>query len=873
MIARCLTMIGLNFFFWCSVAQAGVYWLPDYLQDNMDRNQYAKLDDNGAGKQDLRCETYGLHSPSAVNLSNMECDSYDIRPLSDLKCYQNCSCKASKFPYSSSNCSGSKTPSGSSCGGKYSACTCKSEFKYDRSNCSGEYTLSGSSCDGKYNSCSGKSCYQGGYYSYRPSDMECQSVTYGGNTCYDCYTPSCPDGGYSSSSSVSGKICTSVSYYGQTCYQCDDDPCYGLKDLSSTCLYGCEGYYSQCSDKCESCYADNCRNRADNTSDYGCEKPWDDCPDKCESGKTCTPQDCSDYPLASKPGYAAFSTCVPGCKDTKTYYKIDSCNEGYQLAGNSCTTADCDGFTLSSCPSAATSCSTCKKGTSTKYKIDACKEGYELSGTSCTAAACDGYVSYCSSYATSCSTCLSGTSTRYRADGCKDGYILNNGSCTSNPCDGYSNFCPTGANCATCKSGTSTRYKVISCQAGYELSGTSCTAAACDGYVSYCSSYATSCSTCLSGTSTRYRADGCKDGYILNNGSCTSNPCDGYSNFCPTGANCATCKSGTSTRYKVISCQAGYELSGTSCTAAKCEGYSYSCPSIATDCETCLSGTSTKYRIKTCPAPLNVNSTKDNCECAASVTVKDEASFRTAMANCSNIIVDGTINITGTSTIYYSAPDVVLSGINNATIKSNALIFATSLQIKNISFVSTDFDKYTYLDATKLILRNVQFTATNFHGSNLISAKNFDIDGLTIKHQLKERFAKTLFLISMSSEQNFFKNINIDFSATNLSLSTAIKIVMTDDTVADYDVVMDHVTAKMTGQATGNTSGIEAVIGNTKTQKLVITNSKFSVPDNYEVNIFNISETKLTHYKNVTRMNMNSNYGNPIISTDGTIVK
>ena len=54
------------------------------------------------------------------------------------------------------------------------------------------------------------------------------------------------------------------------------------------------------------------------------------------------------------------------------------CLDGYEQAANgSCQAAECAGYTLTSCPANASSCSKCQSGTVTKYKVDNCIEGYK----------------------------------------------------------------------------------------------------------------------------------------------------------------------------------------------------------------------------------------------------------------------------------------------------------------------------------------------------------------------------------------------------------------------------------------------------------------------------------------------------------------
>ena len=104
-------------------AEAKVYWLPDFLDENLDRNgQRVSEPVEGDRPEAIRtCETYGLIS--AINLpTDGECVVANS-PLAGLECYKCTSC-SSVYAYDSSNCSGDYVVSGDSCGGKYNKCIC-----------------------------------------------------------------------------------------------------------------------------------------------------------------------------------------------------------------------------------------------------------------------------------------------------------------------------------------------------------------------------------------------------------------------------------------------------------------------------------------------------------------------------------------------------------------------------------------------------------------------------------------------------------------------------------------------------------------------------------------------------------------------------
>lgn len=246
-------------------AEAKVYWLPDFLDENLDRNgQRVSEPVEGDRPEAIRtCETYGLIS--AINLpTDGECVVANS-PLAGLECYK---------------------------------CTsCSSVYAYDSSNCSGDYVVSGNSCGGKYNKCI---C--------NPAKYPAAST---GDGCLEGETVD------------TSRSCTNKSD-GQTAYQCVEDPCY---DLISEDVCESSGKYcvisSSCPGKCESCDADTCswpENAGYSSCDNGCDTNGsiDGCPSKCKTG--CKAISCDE------PAYVlSGDTCIPNpCPG----YDLDTCPEG-----------------------------------------------------------------------------------------------------------------------------------------------------------------------------------------------------------------------------------------------------------------------------------------------------------------------------------------------------------------------------------------------------------------------------------------------------------------------------------------------------------------------------------------------------------------
>ncbi len=104
---------------------------------------------------------------------------------------------------------------------------------------------------------------------------------------------------------------------------------------------------------------------------------------------------CDDYILC--PFDTSYKKCITGkvdcaelgfTQDDKSEWcnKIVTCqtDSSYTLCA---ATENCDDFPLSKCPTGA-NCSSCGIGTDVSYKVDSCEEGYKLSGNTCVAKSC-----------------------------------------------------------------------------------------------------------------------------------------------------------------------------------------------------------------------------------------------------------------------------------------------------------------------------------------------------------------------------------------------------------------------------------------------------------------------------------------------------
>ena len=192
-----------------------------------------------------------------------------------------------------------------------------------------------------------------------------ETICYGGCSCSAAYSQT------SSSCRSEGKIPAGSSCMGEYFTDCICDTSL-YPHTSSSCAYTPGG--ASCSDDDGKHFAEcknPCDGLTDNETDLGCEKYYDNCPSLCELGKTCVPNDCSEYDLAECPAGDDCYSCTIGCGNETTRY---ICAENY-----------CGAYTLDSCPDNAV-CSSCSPGCgdyNTYYRITGCPDGTFNMGGSC----------------------------------------------------------------------------------------------------------------------------------------------------------------------------------------------------------------------------------------------------------------------------------------------------------------------------------------------------------------------------------------------------------------------------------------------------------------------------------------------------------
>ena len=290
--------------------------------------------------------------------------------------------------------------------GYYTDCKCLPQFKL--TSCKSPYILGGDSCEGKYEKC------------VCPATV---SLVYANDKCTQYCEGKCIKKSCSPTANQTG--CTNGT---QSC----DDGCGGT---SRKCCIPCTNKITSKPENSSytysSCTDGNGTKQIQNG--WKCNKGYHEKNGECE--KDCISNNCSGYPLSSCPTNANCSKCTitaTNCSTDGVRYKIDSCNSGYILSGNSCRAKTCEEQGQKTCNGSCIATSAC---------CGDCPSGKKCSnGTcidSCTADSCSGYTLSSCPTGASCSSCTiknsdcSTGATKYKKTGCKSGYKDCNGSCIS----------------------------------------------------------------------------------------------------------------------------------------------------------------------------------------------------------------------------------------------------------------------------------------------------------------------------------------------------------------------------------------------------------------------------------------------------------
>ena len=401
------TLVLISSVIMVSSSFAKIYWLPEYLGSNMDKN---RVSDGGLSEVTTTCEEAGLLSSCPAHKKPTT-----SVPVGNKTCYKSCSCDRSYYQYSSSNCESPKVLGGESCDalasngvfsdssaldsvattnglkpatskintgtktaaaqrntgtkaaatqsssslsdtiyapgfvgdkvtpikGYFTTCTCPSD--YNLSSCPANSTCE--KCDNKYK-------VTGCNANYELVDGKCQAT-------------SCPSG-YVNPEDISertalGQTCNSATVNGMSCYLCSCDTnkycnaaCPTGASSCSTCrmsstgtpnykIDGCKTGYTKTTDsagnitscKAAACPAGYTAGVTECSDDYSYLENGYSGEQKC--GRcVCSPQSCTGYTLTTKPMNATYDTCVKGCGDNTTYYRIKSCYPNATLVNDTC---------------------------------------------------------------------------------------------------------------------------------------------------------------------------------------------------------------------------------------------------------------------------------------------------------------------------------------------------------------------------------------------------------------------------------------------------------------------------------------------------------------------------------------------------------
>ena len=310
---------------------AGVYWLPDYLEKNLDFNNQTQ----GGGekpKVDPTCNNLGYAVPSFV--TDWSKYTYtEFLAANRVRCYKNFLCKDN----------------------------------FSKSSCPQWYQLAGNSCRDTrgtlYERCDPKPCpssYTAGVGSCSPAaGYDYSSNGYSGaKICGRCLAKACPPNTATSLADKAGYVKTATSSYSgsSVCYQYTAAPCtgYGAKkegsgwNCSDTCLSGTTTKYKCVAKACaEGSLSPNCDSvnyNTVNTSSYSGDSVCKKCTlIPCPASKDCT-YGCKtwdDYRLSICDNICIeCKTCAAGGSATCSG-QTAACNTATQVQTASC--KDCAG--------------------------------------------------------------------------------------------------------------------------------------------------------------------------------------------------------------------------------------------------------------------------------------------------------------------------------------------------------------------------------------------------------------------------------------------------------------------------------------------------------------------------------------------------
>ena len=315
--------------------------------------------------------------------------------------------------------------------------------------------------------------------------------------------------------------------------------------------------------------------------------------DSCEEGYHMDGNTCVADGIDCDEDYFNLMACPTNgnceeCRDLigRTVYHLESCMTGYHKDGENDACCDSNLYNLDSCPVSEDegTCASCGG----KYRLIGCNTGWVKSGDDCL---CDTSIYDMTSCPTgldceSCTDDVNGTINSFK--GCLTGYHLNtagDGCCNSSEYN-IEGDCPENGNCNECGG----KKKLTGCADGYHVEGNACVV---DEELCNIDTYPlTSCPTngnCneCEDTSMHYQLESCKTGYAVSENICI---CDGatytVTGGCPTNGNCNSCTDQNGTKYELYACETGFVKSGDVCVCDDAEYPLATCPDN-TVCKTC----------------------------------------------------------------------------------------------------------------------------------------------------------------------------------------------------------------------------------------------------------------------------------------------
>lgn len=246
---------------------AGVYWLPDYLRDNVDINNRTDTP--------IACKQYSPNCTYPKKLGG------ELKKIAGNLCYMEC--------------------------------VCPKTFVYSQENCKGEYELGALRCDGMAISCNPKSCSEINAYEHPMEGMICEAKAYGGRNCYTCKEDPCwrLTNHYQDSHCQNWGCAQVYAACPEKCELCHEDNCRNRKDNITEA--GCVSWWKDCPSKCEKgaiCEKKNC-------ADYPLVKAPDNAKyDYCDPGCGQSPRyrirSCYTGYILSNGSCLNVSSCSPG---------------------------------------------------------------------------------------------------------------------------------------------------------------------------------------------------------------------------------------------------------------------------------------------------------------------------------------------------------------------------------------------------------------------------------------------------------------------------------------------------------------------------------------------------------------------------------